>query len=358
MGSDRPAIDFVIREKATRWRDLERLDEADIERQPHRFVGGRNSWIAQTYLRLRLHLEARGWNVRVSEGFRPGAIAMVHRDDANEFAVRAHESYLVVVRADRAPVTACDLSIVQNDLATASHERFIPLWPQPGLRPRELRRGARLERIAYHGRTGSMPPWFSSREFLCALERRRIAFDVKSDGWEDYRDVDLALAARQAVPAQLRHKPATKLYNAWLAGVPMLASPEPAYSELRRSAIDFVEVRGAGDVLAAIDLLRANPRLYAAMALNGVQRGRDYDVDAVRGRWLDLLVREVEPAFAAARSGLGSRRAWYLGAMAEQKIRSRIHRLRIGVERWNAKPRKPRRSLFEGPADDLAHVPR
>jgi len=33
--------------------------------------------------------------------FLPGTISIVHRDDANRFGSPAHESFLVVVRADR-----------------------------------------------------------------------------------------------------------------------------------------------------------------------------------------------------------------------------------------------------------------
>ena len=61
---------------------------------------------------------ARGWTVTAGSAFLPGAIAVVHRDDANEFCGTRHSSFLVVVRADRAPVAACDLAIVQNRIRT------------------------------------------------------------------------------------------------------------------------------------------------------------------------------------------------------------------------------------------------
>ena len=219
-----------------------------------------------------------------------------------------------------------------------------------------------MKRIAYAGRTGSAPPWFFDREFLRALRFRGIEFEVKRTGWDDYSGVDVAVAARVASLTLLRTKPATKLYNAWLAGVPMVASPEPAYAQLRRSPIDFIEAAGPRDVLAALDLLRANPRLYAAMAENGRMRGREFGVAAVRTRWLELLEGEVAPAFDAARSRLVGRRGWYLSAMAAQKTRSRLHRLRVGFERCLLAARCPsaagRNALLERPADHFRHVPR
>src|SRR5271169_479705 len=104
MDSPSRVVHFVLGNYATRWRGIERLGEQDIAVEPRRFVAGRNSWIAQTYVRLRPALESRGWPVTVGVSFRPIAIVVVHRDDATDFAGSAHTSYLVVVRADRAPV--------------------------------------------------------------------------------------------------------------------------------------------------------------------------------------------------------------------------------------------------------------
>ena len=325
---------FVLDPRATRWHDIASLHDGDVDRMPGRFVGGRNSWVAQTFVRLRRAIEARGWQATAGPGFPPGAICIAHRDDVNDFALPAHASFLVVVRADRAPVEACDLAIVQNALAVERHERFIPLWPQPGIAPRGAGRGTRVERLAYLGRTDSAPAWFEDADFRRALRARRIEFDVRTRDWSDYGDVDVALAVRSELRGVLAQKPATKLYNGWLAGVPVLASPEPAYRALRRKAIDFIEVRDAADVLRALDILRANPGLHRAMAANGLARGAEFGVDATRARWMDLLEREVLPRYMAARGAIASRAPWFALAMARQKARSRAYRVRLGIESW------------------------
>ncbi|HEY2629307.1 MAG TPA: hypothetical protein VGI57_09265 [Usitatibacter sp.] len=355
-------IHFVLGNRATHWRDIEDLEESRIALEPRRFVAGRNSWIAQTYVRLRPALEARGWTVTIGDCFEPGAIVVVHRDDANDFATCAHASYLVVVRADRAPVAACDLAIVQNRIDNASHERFLPLWPQPGLRARDTLRGNAVRRIAYYGRTTSAPAWFSDKAFLRALRRRGIEFDIQKSNWEDYRRVDVAIAAREDSGTLLATKPATKVYNAWLAGVPVLAAPEPAYVEIRRGPLDFIEIHDGDDVLGALDRLRAEPGLFEAMASHGLERGREFSVDAIRARWLGLLEEEVLPAFSDRMGGLASRRLWHLRAMAAQKAMSRVHRARIAYQRWSVRHQAvpllnlARRS-GQGAVDDFADVP-
>ena len=330
--SDAVHVHFVLDPRATWWPDIERLDESDIAHAPQRFVGGRNSWIAQSFLRLRPWLQARGWRASAGPRFLPGTISIVHRDDLNRFGSDAHESYLVAVRADRAPVAACDVAIAQNALHLARNERFIPLWPQPGLVPRDAGRGARIDCIAYHGRTGTSPPWFASDAFARAMARRGMRFEVRETGWGEYREVDVALAVRDELPGVLATKPATKIYNGWLSQVAVLAAPEPAYREVRRAFIDFLEVTDARSVLDAVDLLRANPRLYAAMVANGRARSSEFNVAAIRARWLALFDDEVVPAFLAARERLGRRHPWFLAAMACQKAASRVHRSRLALQ--------------------------
>ncbi len=325
-------VHFVLDPRATWWPDIERLDESDIERAPERFVGGRNSWIAQSYLRLRASIEARGWCASAGPRFLPGTISIVHRDDLNRFASDAHASYLVAVRADRAPVAACDVAIAQNAVRLAANERFIPLWPQPGLVPRDAARGARVDCVAYQGRTGTAPAWFTSDAFARQLARRGVRFEVRESGWGEYRDVDVALAVRDDVPGMLATKPATKVYNGWLSQVAVLAAPEPAYREMRRAPLDFIEVRGEHDVLHALDLLRANPRLYTAMVANGRSRGAEFSVDAIRARWMALLDSEVVPGFLARGEQLRSRHPWFIAAMARQKAASRVHRSRLALQ--------------------------
>lgn len=334
-------ITFVLRNRARDWPDIDALDEPDIARVPRRFVGGRNSWIAQTYVRVAPVLREHGFVVRASERCIPGTLCIAHRDDANDFFGGAHRAFLVVVRADRAPVHACDFAVVQNNVRRAAHERFIPLWPQPGLIARDPARGTAVRRLAYHGRLGSAPAWFDSPRLRRELEQRGIAFDPRSERWEDYGAVDLALAARDEAPSVLATKPATKLYNAWLAGVPLLAMPEPAYLELRRSPFDFIEVRGEEDVLRAIDRLLRHPELYREIVQNGLRRAAEFGVDRIRERWLAMIEEEAVPAFVTSNVGAASRRAWHLGAMARQKAASRGFKAQVAWERWMARPDGP-----------------
>lgn len=322
-----PAITFVHGHLARDWPDLEDLDERDIELQPARFCGGRNSWIAQGYLRLREALRARGLAVRLSARIVPGTMCIAHRDDANRFGRSVGDGLIVVVRADRAPVIACDFAIAQNGLSLGPRERFVPLWPQPGIIARDPARGPAVRRLVYQGRTSSLPGWFSDRSFLEALSRRGCTLDVRNQDWHDYREADVTIAGRESARLVLSTKPGTKVYNGWHAGTPVLAMPEPAYLELRRHPLDFLPVRGPGEVLQALERLARDPALFRAMVENGRRRATEFSVGAIRARWLELFDRELLPAFQHARPA-SLRKAWFVGAMAHQHLVSRAWKFR------------------------------
>jgi hypothetical protein len=68
------------------------------------------------------------------------------------------------------------------------------------------------------------------------------------------------------------------------------------------------------------------------MLANGSMRSREFSIEATRARWLALLDGEVVPAFERARERIGSRRPWFIAAMARQKIASRVHRTRLACQ--------------------------
>ena len=75
--------------------------------------------------------------------------------------------------------------------------------------------------------------------------------------YSDYREVDVILAVRPGTRYDIDLKPATKLYNAWMAGCPALLSTESAYREVRRSEYDYEEVDTADEAIEAVRRLAA-----------------------------------------------------------------------------------------------------
>ena len=252
----REKIYFVVNEKHLfkKWPELVSEPRPFAPDEcPERIISGRDCWIILTWARL----------CAVDCPFDPvlscravdNAVCVFHWDDATP-AQGVHRCFAVVAQADRPRPALSDMTVMQNGLmGETGLRRTMPHWPQPGLIPRDPARGDRLETIAYF----------------------------------DYQHVDAVLAIRDCPPVVLATKPASKLINAWKAGVPALLGPEPAYRELRTSPLDFLEAASAEAVLDSIDRLQQESGLYRRMTEHGAKRAQAFDVNMLTQKWISLL---------------------------------------------------------------------
>jgi len=293
--------------------DVESLSRLDPDRDWRELQTGERAWILQTWLRLR----RAGHPVELSATAPEDGLVVFHAKQAKELLrqrSRLRTSILVAARADNRQSLIADFEILQNGFFADGRRRFaIPHWPQSGLVPRDPARGERIERIAYKGFAANLHPDFRTPAWTGFLAQEGIEWVVDAvefDGrnrreldWPDFRTVDLALAVRPAERKQRRSKPATKLFNAWLAGVPALLGPELAFQELRRSELDYLEVASVADAREAVLRLRRDPGLYRAMVENGLRRGEEFTHEALVARWAKLLFETI-PTQAEHRSDL------------------------------------------------------
>jgi hypothetical protein len=276
------------------------LAALDPDRDWRQLQLGERAWVLQTYLRL----AAVGAPVTLSARPRPGVV-VYHAKQWRQLEARLDDpaaSVLVAVRGDVRPAPNADVEIVQNPLAARGRWRFfLPHWPQPGLVPRDPARGERVERAAFKGIRASLHPdlrapgWAAALEALgVAWEADEVAYDAGAAAratlrWPDYGAVDVVVALRP--PDRRLHvaKPATKLHNAWLAGVPAVLGPESAYRAERRSELDYMEAGSGAEALAAVASLVRDPARFAAMRAQGARRAVEVTPQAVAGRWRELL---------------------------------------------------------------------
>jgi hypothetical protein len=198
-----------------------------------------------------------------------------------------------------------DIEVVQNAASADGARAFhVPHWPQPGLLPRDPGRGDVLRTLLFPGTSQNLHPGFRAQPWQDFLQKRGLEFRCHyatpqgaPPAWHDYRDIDVMLAIRPSGATLVRNKPAWKLFNAWLAGVPAILGPESGYRELRERPLDFIEATGPDDAMAAIDRLRSEPGLYAAMVDNGRTRGCAYTDAATEQAWRNLDADVLQPAW-------------------------------------------------------------
>lgn len=111
-----------------------------------------------------------------------------------------------------------------------------------------------------------------------ALRQRGSASSAVSREWHDYQHVDAVLAIRDCPPVVLATKPASKLINAWKAGVPALLGPEPAWG-IAYSPLDFLEAASAEPCWTP-RRLQQESGLYRRMTEHGAKRAQAFDEHA------------------------------------------------------------------------------
>jgi hypothetical protein len=304
---------------------LAELARLDPDRDWIALQRGDRAWILQTYLRL----SAAGLPVFLTD--QPRAGLLVYHASAwrqVERGLRASDTgpdVLLAVRGDLRPAANADLEVVQNPgVADGSRRFYVPHWPQPGLLPRDPGRGARVEVASFKGVRESLHTGLAGAEWERALaamgirwQADAVAYRAGDDergrlSWPDYRAVDLVVALRPPSRSGYPHKPPTKLFNAWLAGVPAVLGREQAYRALRRSELDYLEAAGPREALAAVARLAGDPGLYRAMVEHGSRRAEELGVPRLVERWHDLLLDTVPRQLAAVGRRRRLPRAWRL----------------------------------------------
>lgn len=283
-----PQIFFYIPPR--RWPSS--LELSEIE--PTQFGRGIYCWTFQTYY----HLHASGFPCILTKTLPDAGIIVAYRTSLPDRLRPNPNQYFVCIKGDEAWHAYAQLHIVQNAaeitsprFAMMGKRRFMPIWPQPGLIPRDPRRGSRFENVCYFGREEQLAPELRTAEWVEQMTQLGIHFQVISDPqrWKDYSEVDAVVAVRRSKKSQYTWKPATKLYQAWHAHAPAIVGAESAFHAERRSALDFLEAKTPEEVRRAILWLRDNPQIRQEMVANGIVRAGETSVPAIVERWRTVL---------------------------------------------------------------------
>ena len=298
-----PSRVYFVCRSLDRWADVLRGDDQmpeSLDAQPDRVVTHEDMTIVQTFVNLR----RSGLAVRLVDAPRADAFNVVSSLDL-QISHHTSQAFIVAFRGDWARPELADLTLTMNgSIATRRTEFPMPHWIQTGLIPRDPSRADRLERLVFKGDLVNLDPRFATDRFRDELAAIGVRFDTqpyvhetKSSGWHDYTDVDAVLAIRAIHPTELATKPASKLINAWAAGVPAVLGNEPAFRELRRDPLDYVEIASPEEAIAALRRLKEQPDEYRAMVDHGAVRAADYTNARIAERWHAFLSGPGEVAY-------------------------------------------------------------
>ncbi|RUT07184.1 hypothetical protein DSM106972_024450 [Dulcicalothrix desertica PCC 7102] len=254
------------------------------------------SWTLQTYLRLR----ASGFPCKLTSVIPEEGILIASRGSLS-FRLKPTSKLLIVcLLADGGFHAWTQLHVVQNyrQSKITKDSYYIPHWPQPGLIPRSNTRGELFENVAYFGDVANLAPEFQSPLWLEEIQSLGLNWHVISPSrWNDYSDIDAIVAVRSFNKQDYIHKPATKLYNSWLAGVPAILGHESAYQSERKSELDYIEVTSPSEIISALKRLRDHKQLRQAIMENSRVRSQEINFTNLVVRWCDFITQIAIPEY-------------------------------------------------------------
>lgn len=261
------------------------------------FGGGANVWVYFTAIALRNN----DYAVQIVTKFPESGIVLSHSRYLPSYIEPRQDRLIICIRADYGRKYSADVHVVQNKFQVSNRGReffeflffpgpnyYIPYWPQPGLIPRDPKRGDKFERVVFMGAPQNIHEDLLDQDWCEKLNREGIIFEkIFSRGlWHNYREVDAVLAIRPKNGDHHSRKPPSKLVNAWLSGVPAILGPDSAFKVIRNSPLDYIEVSNAEDAQRAILNLRDNPLLREKMVSHGCERGLEYSISQNVNRWM------------------------------------------------------------------------
>jgi len=296
---------------------------------------GEYCWTLQTYLRL----QEAGFPCELTDTFPQEGIVLVYRESIDFRAKPNDKTLLVCMLGGKAPHPYAQINVTQNPqgvytkfrllgdlhdprvLGTRSRpipgKHYITLWPQPGIVPRDPARGDRFENAAYMGVGAFLAPEMQGQTWRQQVAQLGInwsfkGLDESKDSWTNYSEVDAVIAVRSfAGKTDFPWKPASKLFQAWEAGVPAIMGCESAYRAVRKSKLDYLEVSSPAETLEALKRLRDDPGLRQAMAENGRTRAREATPQQLLVQWQDFFTNVLIPEYERWCQAPGWQRALY-----------------------------------------------
>lgn len=296
--------------------------------------GGTAAWTVLTWLRLR------------EAGYGGMTIAPVPAEDAINIATAQdlqsapwwRRAFCVAVEADFPRIWWAQLQIQQNRANCRPGDLFMRHWPQPALIPRRDRPHGTL-RVGFYGKAGGNLAG-TPEAWRAMLAARGFEFHAPGVAdWHDYSSIDIAVGIRSFDRRRWDKRPASKLVNAWLAGVPFVGGMDSAFADEGRPGIDYLRVDSAEGLLDALERLRGDPSLGTALVAEGRVAARRYAADRLVAEWAALIEGPIAARYARWRQRPAYERA-------------RIALLGPGHAGWERAKRLRRRLIGRG--DDAA----
>lgn len=270
---------------------LDKLENGVFEEFSHLYSRGEFIWGHQTYRALK----DLGLPVSLSFDLNPDAINLAHGNVLRSMKRRA-DCFCVSLQADFPHFPLAHYHIVQNQEQVAKNAAFISHWPQPRQLVRDHTRST-VRKVAYQG--ARIFSDLDEYRLNSDLKKHDIIFEILDESeWINLSEVDVLVGIRSFGKKKYKRKPATKLIDAWHAGIPFIGGWDSAYTQIGVPGENYLRVSSYGELLDCIVQLKNDDQLYGRMVEAGEKRAVEFTFNATAQQWKNLLEGDISRVYS------------------------------------------------------------
>lgn len=293
--------------------------DADPDAQWRCFARSEEVWSWQSAILL----SRAGIDVTMGTAPRAGAINFVPASMLVGRRFGNERYYVVSMAADKVLIPWVHAHIVQNAAQVDKTRYWIHHWPQPGLIARSAQRGQRVINVGFAGLPINCG--LSASDFSAICGSAGLNFRVMSpDDWNDYSDIDVLVGIRDFSGGTYPRKPASKLFNAWLAGVPFIGGADSAYEQVGTPGLNYLQAHSVQEFEEVLARLVEDSALYDRLVREGAAASEMCRRDVLTTMW----IKTVETIQEDYLRWSASSNAVKLGRWLFRNTRVRFQRLR------------------------------
>lgn len=302
------------------------IDPTDVQLQNSAY-----GEILQTYV----HLQQANYPCKLVSALPDEGIAIAHREsfEPSGYLQASPRLFLLSLQDSHLLPAQAQFHIVQSPYQKAQLDSqqivsdHLPPWPTPGIQPREIERGERFERVAYIGHLQHLSDALKQYSFREEVHRIGLHWQtlIHFQDRADYRNIDAIVAISQpsdpiyqqvysTLPKGPTYTGPIKLYDAWIAGVPIVLGDDGDYLSLRQNSLDYARICADGldpdgsasstidknsytSAITALKRLQSDGDLRRDMVENGHRRAAHLTVTNITQQWINFLEKIALPAY-------------------------------------------------------------
>ncbi len=120
---------------------------------------------------------------------------------------------------------------------------------------------------------------------------------VARENWSDYSDCDATIALRDPPDRWVHDKPASKLVNAWQAGVPSILGCESSYRALGTPGVNYLEAASVRSLKLQLLRLRDDAALIASLVAAGAAQFGQASNERTARMWIETVDEKIAPRY-------------------------------------------------------------